>query len=429
MFEDLSGKKLLILGGMRMACDLVRQAQKMGVYVVVADYVEDCPAKKIADQGTMTSATDIEGIVKFCKEEKIDGITTGYADILMPICLEVCKRLNLPYYGTEEMINVSTDKAAFKRMCQKYDMPYPKTYKIDNENFEIEAEKLEYPVFVKPMDSSGSRGAAVCNNKIEFVKQYKLALTFSKSQNVIVEEYLTGTEFILDYLIIDGIPKLLSMFDRKVTKERPSAVNHANLLVAPSENIKVFQENIHPKVANACEKMGFKNGILFFQGYCKNNKITFFEMGCRLGGTFPDIDEHFLGINPMNVLIHHALTGKMIDSQYIDKIKPNFSGLGVVVNLLINKKQGEIYKLEGIEDIKKIPEVINCIQYLYEGDKFNLGNQTDCPVAILYIAANSSEKAKKVIEQIYDLISVKDKNGNNLLMPFYPVDQIEFERY
>lgn len=41
MFEDLSGKKLLILGGMRMACDLVRQAQKMGVYVVVADYVED----------------------------------------------------------------------------------------------------------------------------------------------------------------------------------------------------------------------------------------------------------------------------------------------------------------------------------------------------------------------------------------------------
>ena len=71
------GKKLLILGGIKLACDIVKRAQKMGAYVVVADYNEDSPAKKIADEGILINAMDVDAIVDYCKKAHIDGITTG----------------------------------------------------------------------------------------------------------------------------------------------------------------------------------------------------------------------------------------------------------------------------------------------------------------------------------------------------------------
>ena len=44
--QEFRGKKLLVLGGITLACDIVRHAQAMGVYVVVADYDRNSPAKK-----------------------------------------------------------------------------------------------------------------------------------------------------------------------------------------------------------------------------------------------------------------------------------------------------------------------------------------------------------------------------------------------
>ena len=52
------GKKLLILGGIKLACDIVKSAKRMGAYVIVADYNEDSPAKK------STQITIPRGIVK-----------------------------------------------------------------------------------------------------------------------------------------------------------------------------------------------------------------------------------------------------------------------------------------------------------------------------------------------------------------------------
>ena len=45
----LQGKKLLILGGAAVHCKVVEAARAMGVYTIVTDYLENSPAKLIAD--------------------------------------------------------------------------------------------------------------------------------------------------------------------------------------------------------------------------------------------------------------------------------------------------------------------------------------------------------------------------------------------
>ena len=78
--KELKGKKLLLLGGFNQACDIIRRAQEMGVYVVVADYNPDLPGNGLADKYTTVSATDVDALVKLAKEENVDGVTTGFVD-------------------------------------------------------------------------------------------------------------------------------------------------------------------------------------------------------------------------------------------------------------------------------------------------------------------------------------------------------------
>ena len=69
-------KKLLILGGTRISCEIVRKAKKMGVYTVVTDYYDETksPAKQIADESFLVSCTDVDAVVSLIKEQNIDGV-------------------------------------------------------------------------------------------------------------------------------------------------------------------------------------------------------------------------------------------------------------------------------------------------------------------------------------------------------------------
>jgi len=198
--KEFEGKKLLILGGIKTECDIVKKAQEMGAYVIVADMDPNCPAKEFADKLALVSATDVDAIVKLCEKEHVDGITTGFVDILMPPCYEACKRLDLPYYATPKMLSMSTNKVDFKETCEKFGVPVPKTYVIGSEIPKDVYATLQYPVFVKPLDSSGSRGAGACYNREALDAQFAEAVSYSPTKTAVVEDYITGREFLLDYV-------------------------------------------------------------------------------------------------------------------------------------------------------------------------------------------------------------------------------------
>ena len=429
LYNKLIGKKLLILGGIKKITDIVIRAKKMGVYVYVADYYENIPAKAEADESVLLNVLDVDAVVEFCKANKIDGITTGFVDILLKPCFDACQRLNLPFYATEKMIEVSTDKIEFKKMCKKYDIPVPKTYPVSKENYIEMATKLDYPVFVKPMDGSGSRGASVCRTEEDYINQAKIALSFSKKEEILVEEYLEGVDFILDYILVDGTPYLLSMFDRRVCLDRPSAINHANLLISPSYKIDHYLDTIHPNVTKMFKEMGFKNGLIFMQGYTNGDKITFFVMGCRLGGTFPEVDEYFIGMNPMDMLINFALSGEMINKKECHRFNAKFNGCGGVVNLLVKENGKTIKSIKGIDEVCNIKEVQHCIKNMNVGESFEVKKITDKPVAIFYLAADSFEEFKNTVQQIYNTVKVDNADGESMLRPVYEIELLKDEDY
>ena len=64
--ESLIGKKLLLLGGTKQACDAVEVAKEMQIETFVADYYSDSPAKKIADHSFAISTHDVDKLIRLC---------------------------------------------------------------------------------------------------------------------------------------------------------------------------------------------------------------------------------------------------------------------------------------------------------------------------------------------------------------------------
>lgn len=413
--KEFNGEKLLVLGGFNLSCDIVIRAQKMGAYVIVADYNPDVPAKQIADQFELVSATDVDALVELCKKENVKGVTTGFVDILLQPCLDVCNRLGLPCYLTNKMIDVSTNKVSFKEACKAYNVPVPQTYFIGETIPEDVYQKISYPVFVKPLDASGSRGADICHNREELDILFTVAVGFSPTKNAIIEDYLTGREFLMNYVAQDGEFRMVSMFDRYASSDRGGALNYANLAMGPSKEVDYYLDEVEGNVVNMFRSLGFKDGLFFLQGYTDGHKVTFYEMGCRLGGSYYALEDKCIGIDPVNMIIRYALTGKMaMDFNSIPVRVGHYKDIGVCVNYLLIPGEETIAKITGIEEIEKMPSFVADEIRQFEGDHY-VSRIADWPVLSVYLAVDDLDHLIRDVNYMNTVFTVTNKEGNSLL--------------
>ena len=74
--------KLLILGSDFVTISVVKEAKKLGIYVIVADLMQNSPTKEEADEAWLISTTDIDLLEQKCKEEKVIAIMFGASDFI-----------------------------------------------------------------------------------------------------------------------------------------------------------------------------------------------------------------------------------------------------------------------------------------------------------------------------------------------------------
>ena len=120
----------------------------MGLYTIVTDHDPDAPAKKIADRGININGMDVDILVDFCKQEKVDGVLVGVADRLIEPYQKVCEALNLPCYGDQYQCEMLTNKGKFNNLCKKYNIyniPSIQFYKNDSDY------NVKCPIFIKPI--------------------------------------------------------------------------------------------------------------------------------------------------------------------------------------------------------------------------------------------------------------------------------------
>lgn len=412
-------KSLLIMGANPETTSLVKKARDMGIRTYVTDYNPDAFAKKYCDVPVNIDAMDVDTIVEYVRREKIDGVLVGVAEALMTSYYKVCQKLGYPCFADLNQFEIMTLKNKFKETCRSYNVPVVDEFSKDN------LDSVKYPVVVKPVDSSSSKGISICQNRQELDSAIEKALSFSPSKNILIEKYMGGLEVIMYYVIQDGEPTFLAMCDRYTSKEQKGITQLPSAYIFPSKHIERFKAESDESVCNMLRGMNIQNGVLFLQSFIDDNgSVKIYEPGFRLNGA----QEHMIvseitGIDAKELLINYALNGKMSDIKVSELADPYFKGKWAC-KLSPLVVEGIIGRIDGIEEIESMDGVISVNPNYHIGEEVKgIGTQRQM-AANIFMIADSKENLKKIIDNVIDTFKVYDKNGRNMLLKPFDTDII-----
>ncbi len=366
---DLGGKKIAVLGGTRISCEIVKAAQALGMHVTVIDYnqPEDSPGKRIADDHALISVADVEAVAEYIKSNKIDGVLTGYSDALLGWYADICERAEVPCYGTREQFEIFSNKHLWKELCREFGVPTALEFEGE-EVFRLPEDKIDFPLFVKPSDGCGARGATVARTKEELLASWHFAQQFAGDGKVIVEKYLEGPEVTVFWVFIDGEYSVYQMGNRLVKHNQRGVIPLPAGYTFPSSALPLYLEGVAPSVRSLFDSVGIKDGMMFMQCILQEDVPYVYDIGYRLTGSL----EHYLvkeqaGYSPMDMLLHFAVTGRMTDDPCInDKISKGL--YAPCFNLSCLMSPGTIDHFEGLDAVDADPSVIAYAKAHVEGE-------------------------------------------------------------
>jgi len=413
MKSNLIGKKLLVMGGMQISCEIIKKAQEMGIWVGVADYFpkEKSPGKVIANQHYEISIIDVDAVVALIQREKYDGVLVGFNDMLLPYYAEICRKAKLPCYGTKEQFDILIDKKQYKKLCRQFNVPCIEEYSIDDD-------KIQYPVLVKPIDSSGSRGITICHNKSELDKAILLAKDLSKKREFLIERYMDGQEVTVFWLFQDGKYYLSGLANRHVKHNQ--GVDIIPLPVGytfPSIYLPKYRLEIEDNCKKMFQYLGIKDGMLFMQCKVEDGVCYVYDIGYRLTGSLEyKIIKEVSSCDPLEMMINFALTGKMSDKDLSKYIRPEYSKPAFNVSCLC--APGTIKKIIGIDEVMCMKNVIDVVVSHYPGETITdsmKGLLAQITLRVLG-TTDSKDDILRVMQKINNTIKIICEDDKNHLL-------------
>ena len=403
-------KKLLFLGGFPQMIEVVITAKKMGIYTLLTDRDPVSPSKRFVDKAFDVSTNDIEALIEICKNEKVDGIFTGFEDFNIHIARELCSRLELPFYATKEQLEIITNKNKFKDACRRNGVPIIEQYTLD----EAEHER-KYPYIVKPSDSYGSRGITVCHNPDELRSGYVKALESSASKNTIIERFVDtpyGVE--LFYTIVNGHIHLTATADRYVAKTGVTTVPLPVAEVFPSKYAETMHGELDAGIRKMLADLKIQNGLVLIQALYEDGAFFVYEMAYRLTG-----EQHYRlvekqhGINLAEMMIKLALGESVddFDNVLIDDAAFRYPSINMAVLL----KPGTIGKIEGLADVFRLDDVISYNLTHREKDTITASGNYSHMLIRVNMVSSTYKKLCDSVAQVNKLVKATSDQGEDML--------------
>ena len=425
MDREFENKKLLILGANPETIPLVQVANEMGIKTIVTSNRADDPAKSYAWKACDVDGMDVAGLIALAREEQVDGVLVGVADILVPVYCKVCEALGMPCYATNEIVNVFSYKDVFKTTCERYGVHGIPEFYLDESLNREDLDKIVYPVMVKPVDGYSGLGMTVCYSEDELPQAIKKALDISKNKRFIVEKYMQCDDMGMYYTFKDGYCSASCIYDRYTTDEQPGLSRVCLGGTYPSKHLDEYYERMHPNAVRLFKEIGIKNGVLMLSGFYEDGEFYVYDTGFRLQGEAPHLLMKAIhGFDQREMLIRFALTGSEgnVDLEKDDDAALRGKWAATLWFLL---KQGKIAKIDGLKECIKDKCVVANIQRLYEGDSVLpewIGTEKQV-LTRLYIVCESKLELESKLKQYMEEVKVWDQDGKNMLLKGFNVDK------
>ncbi len=308
-------KKLLMLGGSLYQTYAIKEAKRLGFYVITCDYLPDNPGHRFADEYHNVSTTDKDAVLALARELCVDGIVAYASDPAAPTAAYVAEQMGLPT-SPYKSVEILSNKDLFREYLLQNGFNCPKAMGFTTyEEALAHIDEFRLPVMVKPVDSSGSKGINKMTDKTQLKTFVEDALCYSRRKRFLIEEFIVkkGHQISGDAFSVDG--KLVfhclgnEFYDPNCDKD-----------FAPLGECWPFQmehkyiEDLEIQLQRLMTLLKMKSNTYNVEAIVgEDDKVYLLELGARSGGSLiPQVVECATGINMVTWVVQ-AAAGDPID--------------------------------------------------------------------------------------------------------------------
>lgn len=299
-----------MLGGALAQIPSILKAKEMGLYVITCDYLPNNPGHAYADEYYNISTTDKNGVLSLARNMGIDGIVCYASDPAAPTAAFVAEQLGLPT-SPYKSVNILSRKDLFRQFLQKNSFKTPKSVSCTSLEEAIEKSySLRYPVIVKPVDSSGSKGITKLKNRKNLVTCVIKAFSFSRCKRIIMEEFVecVGAPLAGDGFSVDGKLVFWAFADDYFDLNSQNPLAPVAELY-PYTQPKDVQIKVVAEIQRLLTLLNMKNSAYNFEARIdKDGDVVLMEVGPRNGGNgIPIVTKYATGVDMIEYTIKSAL--------------------------------------------------------------------------------------------------------------------------
>lgn len=304
-----------MLGGSLYQTYAIKEAKRIGYYVITCDYLPDNPGHRFADEYHNVSTTDREAILALAQELQVDGIVAYASDPAAPTAAYVAEQMGLPT-SPYKSVEILSNKDLFREYLQQNGFNCPKAMGFATyEEALVHIDEFRLPVMVKPVDSSGSKGINKMTDKTQLKAFVEDALRYSRRKRFLIEEFIVkkGHQISGDAFSVDG--RLVfhclgnEFYDPNCDKD-----------FAPLGECWPFQmehkyiEDLELQLQRLITLLGMRSNAYNVEAIVgEDDKVYLLELGARSGGSLiPQVVECATGVNMVTWVVQ-AAAGDPID--------------------------------------------------------------------------------------------------------------------
>ncbi len=420
---ELTNKTLLLMGGGAYVKGIKKYKDEQGFRIVALGRDADTPIARIADAFYQIDTQNVDAVCEVVKNEGVDGIFVGSSEINIDPAITVSEKTGCHFYVTRNQWEILANKAKFKDYCREYGVPVVPEFDIKPGYTRADVEKLNFPVLLKPTDSSGARGMNACYCADDFDALYEEALRFSKKKEVIVEELITGAdEVFFQYTLQDGECSLTSCFTKVFVKSENQSLILPIFHMYPSKYIEEYFAGVHESVKQMFRAIDVRDGVMTLQSFYRNGRFYVFEAGFRMGGAQNYIlSEYQNGTNSLEYMINYALTGSMSDIRISDADNARFRH--PCCNYYVGLKSGVVKRMGGVEQVKQLDGVLNVTVMCHEGTEILETNALERVCLRIHVVGETPEKLAQNLVNISKTLDISSTDGEDM-----QIEPLTFDR-
>ena len=243
------------------------------------------------------AAMEIDKLVKFAKDEKIDFTIIGMDDPLVAGIVDAFEAEGLKVFGPRKNAAIIEGSKAFsKDLMKKYGIPTAKYETFDNyDDAKAYVLSQSVPIVVKADGLALGKGVLICNTHEEAVAALDEIMVDKKfgasGSKVVIEEFLTGPEVsVLSFCDGKTVVPMVSAQDHKRAFDNDEGLNTGGMgTFSPSRiytkeiNDECMEKIFKPTVAAMAAEGRTFVGVLYFGLMLTKDGMKVIEYNARFG--------------------------------------------------------------------------------------------------------------------------------------------------